>query len=152
MQGLAKFVLIAAAAICLNVGIAGAQERTFEAVPMFESCGDGSYDRAVNDGITLGIAPIPVYSNIDPTTKKAMGLDVEINEAVLNWLHITKINYRDHTGASLEAHRRHRQQHSLHPCANQGSVLHRTRVVVRTSNHRSQGESGRHHIVRRPQG
>ncbi len=93
MQGLAKFVLIAAAAMCLSVGIARAQERTFEAVPMFENCGDGSYARAVKDGITLGIAPIPVYSNIDPTTKKAMGLDVEINEAVLNWLHITKINY-----------------------------------------------------------
>lgn len=89
--------ILACAAVVLLLGIgvraAIAQEHTFEAVPMFENCGDGSYDRAVKDGITLGIAPNPVYSNIDPQTKQAQGLDVEINKAVLDWLHITKVNY-----------------------------------------------------------
>ncbi len=70
-----------------------AQDHTFEAVPMFENCGDGSYDKSVKDGITLGIAPNPVYSNIDPQTKEAQGLDVEINKAVLDWIQVKKIDY-----------------------------------------------------------
>ncbi len=47
-----------------------------------------SLDKALADGITLGISPSPPYSNLDPNTQKADGLDVEINEAALHWLGI----------------------------------------------------------------
>jgi polar amino acid transport system substrate-binding protein len=72
---------------------ATAQEFRFEAVPLFENCGDDSLQRAQKDGVTLGISPSPPYSSLDPTTNKAGGLDIEINEAALKWLGITKIRY-----------------------------------------------------------
>lgn len=59
----------------------------------FKGCTDGSLDKALADGITLGISPSPPYSNLDPNSKKADGLDVEINEAALHWLGIDKIKY-----------------------------------------------------------
>lgn len=59
----------------------------------FKGCADGSLDRALTDGITLGISPSPPYSNLDPNTNKADGLDVEINEAALRWLGVEKIKY-----------------------------------------------------------
>ena len=93
MKQIAALTLAIGLAFAASVTAAVAEERTFEAVPLFENCGDGSYDRAVKDGITLGIAPNPVYSNIDPQTKEAQGLDVEIHKAVLAWLNVTKINY-----------------------------------------------------------
>lgn len=90
-------ILAGALALGLVLGFglraAIAQDHTFEAVPMFENCGDGSYDRAAKDGITLGIGPNPVYSYIDPQTKQAMGLDIEINKAVLDWLGIKNVKY-----------------------------------------------------------
>jgi polar amino acid transport system substrate-binding protein len=70
-----------------------AQDFRSEAVPFFENCGDGSLQHAQHDGITLGISPSPPYSSLDPTTKKASGIDVEINEASLKWLGITKVRY-----------------------------------------------------------
>jgi polar amino acid transport system substrate-binding protein len=73
--------------------VAVAQEFRFEATPLFDNCGDPSYQNAVKDGITLGIAPIPLYSGIDPQTKEAYGLDVEINKAVLGWLGVKQIKY-----------------------------------------------------------
>src|SRR5579871_5687190 len=90
-------ILAGALAMGLVLGggarVAMAQDHTFEAVPMFENCGDGSYDRAVKDGVTIGIGPNPVYSYIDPQTKQAMGLDVEIHKAVLDWLGIKSLKY-----------------------------------------------------------
>jgi polar amino acid transport system substrate-binding protein len=59
----------------------------------FKDCSDGSLDRAIKDGVTLGISPSPPYSNLDPNTKKADGLDVEISEAALHWLGVTNIKY-----------------------------------------------------------
>jgi polar amino acid transport system substrate-binding protein len=70
-----------------------AQEFRFEAVPQFENCGDSSLQRAQHDGLTLGISPSPPYSSFDPLTNKAAGIDVEINQAALNWLGITKVHY-----------------------------------------------------------
>ena len=70
-----------------------AQEFRFEAVPLFDNCGDGSLKHAQQDGITLGISPSPPYSSLDPGTNKASGLNVEINEGALKWLGITKIHY-----------------------------------------------------------
>jgi polar amino acid transport system substrate-binding protein len=83
--GLALFAAVTSAA--------HAQEPRFEAVPLFENCGDASLKHAQQDGITLGISPSPPYSYLDPATNKAGGLDVEINEAALKWLGITKIHY-----------------------------------------------------------
>ena len=62
-------------------------------MPLFDNCGDPSYEKAKTDGITLGISPSPPYSSLDPGSDKAEGLDVEINEAALNWAGITKIKY-----------------------------------------------------------
>jgi polar amino acid transport system substrate-binding protein len=59
----------------------------------FKNCSDGSLDRALTEGVTLGISPSPPYSNLDPNTKKADGLDVEINEAALHWLGVTNFKY-----------------------------------------------------------
>jgi polar amino acid transport system substrate-binding protein len=69
------------------------QQFQFEAVPQFEKCGDPSYDKAVKNGITLGISPSPPYSSIDPSTKQASGLDVEINEGALHWMGVNNIRY-----------------------------------------------------------
>src|SRR6478609_5800451 len=70
-----------------------AQEFRFEAVPLFDNCGDPSLAKAQADGVTLGISPSPPYSSIAPGSDKAEGLDVEINEAALKWAGITKFKY-----------------------------------------------------------
>lgn len=79
----AVFLLVATPAIAQQIeGKAG-----------FKGCSDGSLDKAIADGITLGISPSPPYSNLDPNTNKADGLDVEINEAALRWLGVENIKY-----------------------------------------------------------
>lgn len=75
----------------LSSGTAEAQQ--FEAQPAFDNCKDDSLQRAMTEGITLGISPSPPYSSIDPNSKQAEGLDVEINEVALKWLGISKIDY-----------------------------------------------------------
>jgi ABC-type amino acid transport substrate-binding protein len=85
-------------AVCLEfiataTSAAIAQDFRSEAVPFFDNCGDGSLQHAQHDGITLGISSSPPYSSLDPTTKKASGIDVQINEAALKWLGITKVRY-----------------------------------------------------------
>jgi ABC-type amino acid transport substrate-binding protein len=82
-----------AMASLLAASYALAQEFHFEAEPLIKDCGDPSYDKAVKDGITLGIAPAPLYSGIDPQTQNAYGMDVEIHQAALGWLGVKKINY-----------------------------------------------------------
>ncbi|HEX5327054.1 MAG TPA: ABC transporter substrate-binding protein [Acetobacteraceae bacterium] len=66
----------------------------YEAVPTFDQCGDHSLEQAQKQGITLGISPDPPYSSIDPQTKEAGGIDVDINRAVLGWLGITTVHYQ----------------------------------------------------------
>jgi ABC-type amino acid transport substrate-binding protein len=80
------------AAILLMIA-APAFAQQIEGVPNFKDCNDGSLTKAMTEGITLGISPSPPYSNLDPSTKKADGLDVEINEAALHWIGIDKIKY-----------------------------------------------------------
>jgi polar amino acid transport system substrate-binding protein len=80
-------------ALSLFISTASAEEFQHEASPLFDACGDGSYQKAVKDGITLGISPSPPYTSLDPATGKASGLDVEINEAALKWMGVTKIRY-----------------------------------------------------------
>lgn len=64
----------------------------YEAVPVFDNCGDQSYQKAIKEGVTLGLSPSPPYTYLEPGNK-AGGIDVEINEAALKWMGITKINY-----------------------------------------------------------
>jgi polar amino acid transport system substrate-binding protein len=92
MEGpMIKRLLLTAACLAALSGAATAQEFRHEAVPLFDNCGDPSYDKAKTDGITLGISPSPPYSSLAPGSDKAEGLDVEINVAALNWAGITKI-------------------------------------------------------------
>jgi ABC-type amino acid transport substrate-binding protein len=88
-----KLKLALGAVVMLFAGSAIAQEAQFEAVPLFDNCGDPSLEHAKADGIVLGISPSPPYSSLDPQTNKAAGLDVDINEAALHWLGITNIRY-----------------------------------------------------------
>jgi ABC-type amino acid transport substrate-binding protein len=88
-----KLRLAVGAVLMMLAGSAVAQEAQFEAVPLFDNCGDPSLEKAKADGIVLGISPSPPYSSLDPQTNKAAGLDVDINEAALHWLGITNIRY-----------------------------------------------------------
>jgi polar amino acid transport system substrate-binding protein len=84
--------------VCLVTALAGASaasaqqgEKFFqETEPQFENCDDGSLDRVREDGIVLGESAIAPHSILDPDTKEASGIDVEINNAVLDWLGVEK--------------------------------------------------------------
>jgi polar amino acid transport system substrate-binding protein len=83
--------LVAGLVCCAAAAFAGparAQEPKFfhETQPQFEACADGSLDRVRKDGIVLGMSGIAPHSILDPNTKEASGIDVEINNAVLDWL------------------------------------------------------------------
>jgi ABC-type amino acid transport substrate-binding protein len=82
-----------AAAMLVLAGSAFAADRKYEAPPFIGDCGDSSYQDAIKNGITLGISPSPPYSQIDPATNAASGLDVEIHQAVLDWAGIKTIKY-----------------------------------------------------------
>src|SRR6185437_114196 len=82
------------AGLALALSAHSGQAQQFEATPHFEHCGDGSLDRAVKDGVTLGISPSPPYSSLDPNTGKAAGLDVDINEGALKWMGVKSIKYQ----------------------------------------------------------
>jgi polar amino acid transport system substrate-binding protein len=71
---------------------ASAQDRRFfqETQPQFEDCGDGSLDRVRREGIVLGQSGVAPHSLLDPDTKEASGIDVEINDAVLDWLGVAE--------------------------------------------------------------
>ena len=70
-----------------------AAEPFYEAKPAFSQCSDHSYEQAAKDGLTLGISPSPPYSYLDAKSNAAGGIDVEINNAALKWMGITKVNY-----------------------------------------------------------
>ncbi len=55
--------------------------------------GDGSYARAVKDGIVLGIGIDPPYSFFDSNIKKNDGIDVRIFEEITKRLGITKVQW-----------------------------------------------------------
>lgn len=87
-----KSVLAALFVAVVSTG-ALAQEFQFEAPPLFDNCGDPSLAKAKADGVTLGFSPSPPYSSLDPATKQATGLDVELVEAALKWAGVTKFKY-----------------------------------------------------------
>jgi ABC-type amino acid transport substrate-binding protein len=55
--------------------------------------GDGSYKRAVADGITLGISNDPPYTYQDESTKNYDGIDVRIFQEIAKRLGISKLNW-----------------------------------------------------------
>jgi len=89
-----KFYLLALTLIAFvtTAGLASAAKK-YEAPPFVGACGDNSYENAKANGITLGISPSPPYSSIDPATNVAGGLDVEIHQAVLDWMGVKTIKY-----------------------------------------------------------
>jgi len=84
---------VALLATALGAGAAYAQEFKNEATPLFDNCGDPSYENAKANGITVGISPSPPFTSINPDTQKAEGLEVEIDEAALHWAGIENIKY-----------------------------------------------------------
>lgn len=87
-----KSVLAALFVAVVSTG-ALAQEFQFEAPPLFDNCGDPSLAHAKAEGVTLGFSPSPPYSSLDPATKKAEGLDIELVEAALKWAGVTTFKY-----------------------------------------------------------
>jgi polar amino acid transport system substrate-binding protein len=89
------YALAVGLSFSLSAGRVGATEDAahYEASPLFDQCGDSSLQKAQHEGITLGISPSPPYSSVDPKSGKAEGLDVDINEAALRWLGVTKVHY-----------------------------------------------------------
>jgi ABC-type amino acid transport substrate-binding protein len=75
-----------------GAGVVPAQAEDYfqETQPQFEACADGSLDRVRAEGIVLGESAIAPHSILDPNTKEASGIDVEINNAVLDWLGVEK--------------------------------------------------------------
>ncbi|MEX4005125.1 substrate-binding periplasmic protein [Paraburkholderia sp. EG285A] len=58
----------------------------YESKPMFENCGDPSYDNAKKDGVVLGFSELPPESWLDQKTNQPTGIDWEINKAALAWM------------------------------------------------------------------
>ncbi len=65
----------------LGAGAAYAQEFKNEASPLFDNCGDPSYEKAKTDGITVGISPSPPFTSLNPDTQKAEGLVIATKKA-----------------------------------------------------------------------
>ncbi len=83
--------MVCLAALAVARPAAAADPKFFmETEPHFEKCDDGSLDRVRKEGIVLGESAIAPHSILDAETKKASGIDVEINDAVLDWLGVTK--------------------------------------------------------------
>ena len=123
---------VALLATALGAGAAYAQEFKNEATPLFDSCGDPSYEKAKTDGITVGISPSPPFTSINPDTQKAEGLEVEIDEAALHWAGHREHQIRGHAvraadlRAAGEAHR-HGGGDPRHARPSEGHLLHRAR-------------------------
>ncbi len=85
-----RWATAAIAVVAVSAPALAQQKSQFfkETTPLFENCNDGSLAKAMRDGVTLGFSPIPPHSFINQANKKAEGIDVEIHEAVLDWIGI----------------------------------------------------------------
>ena len=72
---------------------AKAADPYYELPAAYSNCTDDSYQNAVDNGIKLGISAAMPWTGVDPATGKAIGIDVELNAAVLKHMGITKIDY-----------------------------------------------------------
>ena len=81
---------------------AQAQQITLESgVRLAHQGGDGSYKRALEQGITFGITNDAPYNWTDPATSKRRGIDYDITMAAAERLGITKISYSEGPWASM---------------------------------------------------
>ena len=69
-----KMILVSLAGAIAGAALLAAPVRADdfykEAKPLFENCGDGSLDRAVKDGITIGVSNVAPHSLLDPKTNE----------------------------------------------------------------------------------
>ncbi|WP_118182109.1 substrate-binding periplasmic protein [Paraburkholderia phosphatilytica] len=74
--------------IALNSGVASAADNApyYESQPMFESCGDPSYENARKNGVVLGFSELPPESWLDQQKNEPAGIDWEIQKAALAWM------------------------------------------------------------------
>lgn len=93
-----KLMKVALATVALSFvstvhGTALAAEPYYELPGNYPTCTDNSYEQALENGLKLGISATMPWTGIDPADGKAVGIDVEINGAVLEHMGITKISY-----------------------------------------------------------
>lgn len=93
---LATFGLVITASLQVQ-----AAEPFYELPAQYSTCTDDSYQRALDQGLKLGISPAMPWTGVDPATGNAVGIDVEINAAVLKYMGITKITYESGAFNSL---------------------------------------------------
>lgn len=93
MNAAFRSTLFASLALAGIASSARAQSYHFEVPANLAKCADASLDRALKEGVTLGIGPTPPYGWMDPGTKEIKGIDAEINRAVLAYLGIKVKNY-----------------------------------------------------------
>ena len=86
-------VALAAAAFLAAPVRAAEPSFFYEAHPHFESCGEDSYQRAVKDGITLGMGNSPPKLWQDEASKQPSGVDWEIQKAALDWMGIKNVRF-----------------------------------------------------------
>ncbi|SAL44250.1 histidine-binding periplasmic protein [Caballeronia arvi] len=74
--------------LALHAGTAQAAGETphYESKPMFDNCGDPSYEKAKKEGVVLGYSELPPESWLDTKTNEAKGIDVEIQKQALAWM------------------------------------------------------------------
>ena len=90
MQRLLGAALISGSAVLATAAMAG--DIGTGAVD-FSKLGDGSYKRAVEEGITLGISNDPPFTYQDDKTKEYDGMDVRIFKEVAKRLGINDVKW-----------------------------------------------------------
>lgn len=85
------FAVFSLAAVTAST--AQAADPYYELPADYSACSDNSYQKAVENGVKLGVAPAMPWSGIDPATGKAIGIDVELHAEVLKYMGITKVTY-----------------------------------------------------------
>ena len=70
-----------------------AAEPYYELPGTYPTCIDDSYERAIESGLKFGVSAAMPWTGINPGDGKAVGIDVEINAAVLEHMGVTKITY-----------------------------------------------------------
>jgi ABC-type amino acid transport substrate-binding protein len=78
--------LLLPVAIHPGIAIAAGDAPYFEAKPMFENCGDASYEKAKKEGVVLGMSELPPETWLDQKTNQPMGVDWEIQKQALAWM------------------------------------------------------------------
>lgn len=78
--------LLLPVAIHPETAVAAGDTPFYESKPMFENCGDSSYEKAKKEGVVLGMSELPPESWLDTKTNQPMGIDWEIQKQALAWM------------------------------------------------------------------